>query len=286
MTTIGDWRLSLRARLRPVAGDLAPYEADRLVSEVAGGGPTELTLRFRETLTAAQEARLTTLAAARLQGRPLAYVLGHVEFAGLDLLCDERALIPRPETEELVFIALESLPPASGRRLLVIDVGTGSGNIALALAQRRPDLIVIATDVSMEALALAKANRARTGLEARVHFVCGRSLTIIRPGSGVEMIVSNPPYVAPRDPNLDPSVHAHEPHAALFPGPVGTEAIAELVNQAGAVLRPGGGLVCEVGYDQGPAVRAMIQAVAGWDEPVLHRDMAGIERVLAVRRLT
>ena len=282
--TIGEWRLLLRARLHLVAADLAPSEADRLVGEVAGGGPTELTLRSAEVLTPVQEERLAALAAERLRGRPLAYVLGHVEFAGLDLLCDERALIPRPETEELVSIALENLPPLSGRHPLVIDVGTGSGNIALALAHKRPDLVVLATDISMDALSLARANRARLSLVGRVHFACGRFLTMVRPACDITMVVSNPPYVAPGDANLDPSVAAHEPHAALFPGPAGTEAIARLVEEAGAVLGPGGSLVCEIGYDQGATVRALVRTAHGWEAPALRRDLAGIERVLAVRR--
>jgi release factor glutamine methyltransferase len=285
--TIGEWRRELRERFRLVSGEPAAYEADRLIGEVVGAGPTELTLRHREPVSDGAARRLENLVADRLRGRPLAYVVGHVEFCGLDLLCDERALIPRPETEELVDIALQCLPPPrTNAHPLAIDVGTGSGNIALALAHRRPDLRVIATDISAEALALAPANRVRTGLSERVHFVLGYSLAGFRGAGTADLVVSNPPYIVPGDPYLDRSVADHEPATALFAGPTGIEIVAELVGQSPPILRPGGALVCEIGYDQGAAVRLLVGRDPLWGPPVLHRDLAGIERVVAVRRLT
>ncbi|MBI3871834.1 MAG: peptide chain release factor N(5)-glutamine methyltransferase [candidate division Zixibacteria bacterium] len=282
--TIGEWRREISVRLRPISGDLASQEANQLVGEVAGGGPTELTLRHLEQLGADQAARLDDLVAQRLTGRPLAYVVGHVEFHGVDILCDERALIPRPETEELVELALRTLPsPSPGVHPLVIDVGTGSGNIALALAHQRPDLRLIATDVSATALALARTNCARLSLEDRVQFLEGRTLSLFRPGLEVDMIVSNPPYIAPGDPNLERSVNEHEPEIALFAGPAGTEIIAELIRDSLPILRPDGSLVCEIGYGQAGEIRQMVAEIPGWSPPEFHRDLAGIERILVLR---
>ncbi|MEW5701496.1 MAG: peptide chain release factor N(5)-glutamine methyltransferase [Candidatus Zixiibacteriota bacterium] len=283
--TVAQWRQRLRECLAPVAGYLAPFEADRLLGEVVSAGPTELTVRRQELISEADEHRLQYLATDRLTGRPLSYVLGHVEFCGLDFLCDERALIPRPETEGLAEVALKTLPPLrEGVQLLAIDVGTGSGNIALALAHHRPDLVVVATDISAAALALAGENRARVGLTERVHFVRGDTLSMFAPGIA-DIIVSNPPYVIPGDPNLDPSVSAHEPAAALYSGPTGVEFIAGLLTQSADVLRPGGFLVCEIGYDQGSSVRKLVGRDPRWGPPSLHRDLAGIERVAVAQRL-
>jgi len=282
--TIGEWRNKLRERLRPVSGELSAYEADRLLGEVVGADPTELTLRYRDLVPADAAQRLENLVADRLRGRPLAYVIGHLEFCGLDLLCDERALIPRPETEELVSIALQCLPPPEvSAHPLAIDVGTGSGNIALALAHRRPDLHLIAADISAEALTLAGENRARLGLVGSVSLVRGDSLTMLASGCA-DVVVSNPPYVIPGDPKLDQSVSAYEPAAALYGGSTGVEVIRDLLDQGPSVLHSGGVLVCEIGYDQGPTVRALVGRDPRWGPPVLHRDLAGIERVLVAQR--
>ena len=285
MKTIAELRRETTARLHAVAGNLAPFEADRLIGYLMNCGPTELTLRAAASLTASQERQLDALIADRLTGRPLAYVIGHVEFYGLDLLCDSRALIPRPETEELVAAALDHLPePPAVIRPLVIDVGTGSGNIALALAHQRPDVRVIATDVDLGALSLADENRRRLSLSGRVMLLGGRSLTMFRRARVVDLIVSNPPYVVPGDPNLDRSVIDFEPHVALFAGPSGLEILFELLAGGEALLKPGGWVVSEMGYDQGNEIRGFLLNRPGWDEPVIYRDLAHIERILTVRR--
>ena len=285
--TIAELRRNTTARLQTVAGQLAPFEADRLIGFLMKCGPTELTLRAAASLTAPQERQLDALVADRLTGRPLAYVIGHVEFYGLDLLCDSRGLIPRPETEELVAAALDHLPgTATVTRPLIVDVGTGSGNIALALAHHRPDVRVIATDIDREALSLADDNRRRLGLASRVSLLAGRSLTMFRRARFVDLIVSNPPYVVPGDPNLDRSVVDYEPHVALFAGPSGLEILLELLVGAETVLKPGGWIVSEMGYDQGNEIRDFLRARPGWKTPVIYRDLAHIERILTVRRST
>lgn len=284
--TIGTRRREIIGRLTPIAGELAAFEAYRLLGHVCRCGPTELTVRAGDTLTPHQEEELERLVQERLTGRPLAYVLGCAYFAGLELICDERALIPRPETEELVVIALDRLPPpAAGTRPIVIDIGTGTGNIGLAIAHARPDALVLATDTEHPALQLADENRKRIGLVRNVRLIGGRSLGMFRPGRWVDVIVTNPPYIALGNPYVEKSVTDFEPHSALFAGPTGLEVITELLDQASAALRPGGWFISEIGYDHGDSVREIVTTRPGWDVPELHRDMSGIERVVTVRRL-
>jgi release factor glutamine methyltransferase len=236
-------------------------------------------------LSPEDEARLETFVQRRLNGLPLAYVLGRAHFYGLELVSDSRALIPRPETEELVQIALNCLPPrSSDRRPLVVDVGTGSGNIALAIAHERPDLRVIATDIELPALALADENRRRLHLTDRVHLVAGRSLSMFRKTRTIDMIVTNPPYIALGDPHVDQSVLDHEPHVAVFAGPSGLEIIIELLVEAAPRLVPGGWLITEIGYDQGEVFRAGVDSHPEWQKPIFYSDLARIERIMAIRR--
>jgi release factor glutamine methyltransferase len=287
MTAIGEWRRDLTARLRPVAGELASYESHRILGHLFNCGPTELTLRAGEEVTTEHAQTLEEFVRRRLNGEPLAYVLGSVEFHGIELRCDKRALIPRPETEELVEIALSRLPqPVDGRHPLVVDVGTGCGNIAFALAHARPDLHVFATDTEAPALALANENRQSLELRDRVALLHGRTLTMFREQPLFDMVATNPPYIALGDPNLEESVVANEPRAALFAGRSGLEVIGELLSQSVTRLKRGGWLICEIGYDQSPSLRELIDEIPGWRPPEFHRDTAGIDRVLALRRLS
>lgn len=287
MATIGEWRMRLRQELQPVAGEFAATDADAILGEVLSARPTELTLRYREQVKPVDEAHLTALLVKRLSGSPLAYVLGHVEFYGLDFLCDERVLIPRPETEELVNVALRALPPpVSGTQPLVLEIGTGAGNIAVSLAHQRPDLRLIATDLSADALAVARENSRRHGEDRRITFIQTRTLDGFGPVPRFDLIVSNPPYIPADDPAVQPSVHDYEPHIALYAGADGTEILAELITQAHALLKPGGTLVCEIGFMQEQPLAALIARVPTWEAPVFHRSIAGFDRVLELRRLT
>jgi release factor glutamine methyltransferase len=213
----------------------------------------------------------------RSAGRePVAYITGVRGFRYLELAVDARVLVPRPETELLVEIGLQLLP--EGAR--VVDVGTGSGAIALALKSERPDLAVVATDVSGDALAVARANAGRLGLDA-VEFLEGDLLAgaDARP---VDAVLSNPPYVAERDrATLAPEIIRHEPPGALFAGADGLDVIRRLVPAAaaaGARL-----LAIELGEGQAPAVTALMRE-AGFTEVEARRDLAGIERVVVGRR--
>jgi release factor glutamine methyltransferase len=208
-----------------------------------------------------------------VQRVPVAYLVGHKGFRHLDLEVDPRVLVPRPETEHLVE-ALLDLPQG----VRVHDVGTGSGAVALALKDERPDLRVSASDVSPDALAVARANAQRLGLD--VGFAQADLLAGI--DTDLYAVVSNPPYVSDGDKaRMAPDVTAHEPHLALFAGAEGLNAIRPLVTQAAATDAQL--LALEVGAGQAPAVRALV-AAAGFPDVDVMRDLAGIERVVVGRR--
>jgi release factor glutamine methyltransferase len=208
-------------------------------------------------------------AAAR---EPVAYLVGRRAFRRLELEVDARVLVPRPETELLVEVALAL--PAGAR---VVDVGTGSGAVALALKEERPDLDVLATDVSADALAVARANARRLGLD-----VAFRRADLLDGAGPVDAVVCNPPYVADGErAALPPEVARHEPAVALFGGPDGLDVVRRLVREAGE--SPAALLALEVGQGQAPAVSALARA-AGFAEVEVRRDLAGIERVVVGRR--
>lgn len=213
----------------------------------------------------------SALLTRRLAGEPVAYLLGQKEFFGLPLQVDARVLVPRPDTETLVQWALDLLP-GLGEQPRVIDLGTGSGAIALALAHQRPGLDITASDASPDALAVAQANARALGL--RVHFATGHWLEAV-PGQTFALIVSNPPYIAEADPHL-PAL-AHEPGSALVSGPDGLDDTRTIIAQSTRALRPGGWLLLEHGHDQAPRVRALLGS-AGFDHVSSHTDLAGIER--------
>lgn len=209
----------------------------------------------------------------RTAGEPLAYITGHTEFFGLDLLVDKRVLVPRPDTETLVDWTLDVLEEAKygTERLAVLDLGTGSGAVALALKATRPALQVSAIDSSRDALAVARNNAQRLRLE--VHFDLGSWLDGVQ--ARYDAIVSNPPYVAAHDPHL--LTLTHEPLVALTSGPDGINDIRRIINQAPAHLQTGGWLLLEHGYDQAARVRKLLEQ-GGFKEVQSRKDLGGIER--------
>ena len=207
-----------------------------------------------------------------LAGEPLPYITGWAAFYGLDLQVDARVLCPRADTETLVDWALAILPPAAR----AMDLGTGSGAIALALKQQRPDVYVLARDISADALAVAQANAQRLGLN--IAFSQGAWLQ--DSSEAFDAIVSNPPYVADADPHL--AALAYEPLQALTSGADGLNDLRAIIAQAPACLKPGGWLLLEHGYDQAEAVRQLLQ-VKGFVEVQSRQDLAGIERCSAGR---
>jgi release factor glutamine methyltransferase len=220
-----------------------------------------------DTLPATVQAAFDACAQRRVAGEPVAYITGHKEFFGLDLQVDTRVLVPRPDTETLVEWAL-SLRPYPQH---ILDLGTGSGAIALALKHTRPDVQVTAVDASADALAVARANAQHLGLD--VAFTQGSWFEGIN--QQFDLIVSNPPYVAAQDLHLKDLTH--EPLQALASGADGLDDIRQIITQARAHLRPGGWLLLEHGWDQARAVRDLLLA-AGFEDVQSRRDLAGIER--------
>ena len=212
---------------------------------------------------------LDALTTRRLKGEPLAYLTGHKEFYGLDLRVDKRVLVPRPDTETLVDWALDVLKPLTVAS--VIDLGTGSGAIALALKATLPDLRLSAIDYSEDALAVARANAERLQLD--VTFQQGAWLAQVQ--GSFNAIVSNPPYIAAQDEHL--AALKHEPLQALASGADGLDDLRQIIQTAPAHLLPGGWLLLEHGYDQASLVRALL-AESGFTEIQSRRDISGIER--------
>jgi release factor glutamine methyltransferase len=235
-----------------------------------------LITQSERVLTVDEAALLNALVGRRLEGEPIAYIVGEREFFGLPFKVTPAVLIPRPDTELLVEIALERLAP----RARLLDMGTGSGAIAVAAAHTRPDLTVTALDVSDDALDIARANAAANG--ARVRFV--RSDWFAALGDeGFDMIVSNPPYIVAGDAHLSEGDLRFEPIDALTDHGNGVSDLSHIITRAGAHLEMGGWLLLEHGYDQAGVVRTMLAAreynnVQSW------RDLAGIERVSGGRR--
>jgi release factor glutamine methyltransferase len=231
---------------------------------------------------AARAAALRRGLARVAAGEPVQYVLGEWDFRGLTLKVDRRALIPRPETEQLVEHVLAAAALWRGGQPQVIDVGTGSGCIALSLAQERPQARLVAIDSSADALALARENAAHCGLATRVVFIEGWGCGAFRAGS-IDAVVSNPPYIASGVvPTLDRWICEHEPLAALDGGPDGLMCIRAITRDAAMVLKPGGSLFYEIGDDQGPAVRDILES-HGFADVAIRNDWSGRVRFATAR---
>jgi release factor glutamine methyltransferase len=251
--------------------DTPRLDAELLLAHALGTDRTRLVLDRERAVEGPAVRAFQDAVRRRAFGRePVAYITGVRGFRRIDLHVDPRVLIPRPETEDLVEVAL-GLPA----RARVVEVGTGSGAVALALKDERPDLDVVATDLSEEALTVARANATRLGLAVR--FVRADLLDGV---PGADAVLSNPPYVQDGAP-LAPEIVRHEPTGALFAGPDGLAVVRRLVAQAGR--SPARLLALEVGIGQAAAVAALARA-AGFARADARRDLAGIERVVVARR--
>ena len=255
-----------------LAQGLARIDAQMLLLHTLGRASDDrawLITHDTDTLPPAAQERFEALCQRRLAGEPVAYLTGTKAFYGLELQVDARVLDPRPDTETLVDWALEVLDGHPAPRLL--DLGTGSGAIALALQHQRPDASVLAVDASTDALAVAQANATRLGLA--VQFRHGQWMEGLE---GVfDAIVSNPPYIPAADPHL--AALTHEPLQALASGADGLEDLRTLIAQAPAHLKPGGWLLLEHGWDQADAVSALLRS-AGLEQVQGRKDLAGIVR--------
>jgi release factor glutamine methyltransferase len=255
-------------------------DAELLLAHVLGWSRTHLLAHTDSWLDDTTRASFADLVARRANLEPIAYLIGSREFYGLDLLVDRRVLVPRPETELLVDLTIERAqerPTVSPLR--VVDVGTGSGAIAVALAMHLPDALIYATDRSTEALAVAAANVARHALEQRVRLLHGDLLSPLP--EQVDIIVSNPPYTILS--TIDANVWQHEPHLALDGGPDGLAVYRRLVAQVPRWLRPDGCLLLEIGAQQEYAVASLVRSALQTPQVTVHYDMAGHPRVLVAR---
>ncbi|WP_200843401.1 peptide chain release factor N(5)-glutamine methyltransferase [Pantoea sp. 18069] len=253
---------------------LSRIDAQLLLLHAVGrpdAGRAWLLTHDTDALTPEQQQAFDALAARRLAGEPVAYLTGRKEFYGLALQIDARVLDPRPDTETLVDWALEVLADWNAPR--IVDLGTGSGAIALALQQQRPDASVWAVDASADALTVARGNA--HSLDLHVQFAQGSWLQALAPGQLFDAIVSNPPYIAADDPHL--AALTHEPLCALASGADGLADIRAIIEQSPAHLAPGGWLLIEHGWDQAPAVQALLRA-AGFAAVQSRNDLAGIAR--------
>jgi release factor glutamine methyltransferase len=277
---------SSERRLRGVGIDTARLDAEMLLALAAGLGRTGLYGQLHISASSDVETHFAALLDRRARREPIAYITGVQEFWSLSFAVTPAVLVPRPETELLVELARRSVGPdqvgsgAESDGRWICDVGTGSGCIAVALAQELPDARVVAVDVSTAALAVAARNAAEHGVADRVYCVESDLFDGLDPATRFDVIVSNPPYLRPED-FLSPEL-AFEPRAALAGGPDGLDVIRYLVAAAPARLRAGGRLIMEFGCGQDAAVSTLARA-AGLTDVQIAPDLAGIPRALVAR---
>ena len=299
-----DLRAALKegmARLRAADVPSHTLAAELLLMHALGHDRAWLYTHSHDSLDSLAAERYFGLIARRLAGEPTQYITGKQEFWGLEFEVTSAVLIPRPETEHVVEVALERLG-ARGIKinmktgepsptLRIADACTGSGCLAVALAHELPHAEVFATDISAAALDVARRNAARHHVADRVHFLQTNLLEALSPSphaprpASLDMIVSNPPYVSSKEAaTLPREVREHEPESALFGGPTGIEVYPQLIEQAGALLAPRGLLVLELGYNLADGVRKIFHAQPGWVNISVTNDLAGIPRVIAAER--
>ncbi len=266
------------ARLRS-SSPTAQLDAELLLAYTLNWSRARVVAERTALLSPEQQAAFAALVERRAALEPVAYLIGHREFYGLDLLVDRRVLVPRPETELLVELAIATAQCAARPGLAIADIGVGSGAIAIALAMHLPQATVFGVDLSSDALAVAAANVARYGLQSRITLLEGDLLTPL-PGP-VDLIVSNPPYTILSD--IDEGVYRHEPHLALDGGPDGLACYRRLIAAAPAYLNPGGAILLEIGAWQAADVAHLLRQAFPAADISVHRDLAGHDRVIRAR---
>lgn len=282
--TAGEALRNFTSILKQAGIDEAADEVGVLLCHVLKLSKAEIFAQPERTLTGNELTLVEGLIARRLRHEPSAYITGHREFYGLDLLVDSRVLIPRPETETLVEAAIEfgcSWAARNNRRMLAADIGTGSGAIAIALAAHIPDLLVCAVDISPGALEVAASNVRRHGLDGRITLVEGNLLEQI--DQKIDLIVANLPYVRGGElPGLQLEVSLYEPIASLDGGDNGTAVIEAMISQVPGKIAQGGALFLEIGEGQGERLIPIVRDALPGSDIELVKDMAGIDRCMKV----
>ena len=282
--------MTVQLAITLAAARVARRDAETLLLHLLGRNRAWLLAHPEASLSGEQVDAFELLIARRAAHEPLQYLTGRQEFFGLDLHVSPAVLIPRPETELLVEAVLLWAQGARAARpeqpLRLVDVGTGSGAIALALAEHLPGADIAALDLSVDALAVAQGNADRLGLGARVRFLPSDLLETLAPEAagerGFDAIVSNPPYIPATDAeSLQREVRDFEPHRALFAGGDGLGIYRRLIPEAASALRPGGLLAMEIGFGQRDALATLLH---GWDDVHFLDDLAGIPRVVLAER--
>lgn len=279
MTTLNETRRDLADRLSAAGIADAAIEAKHLVAAATGLEGASLIAEGRREITADEAERLNAMAARRLAREPLAHILRNQPFWTLDLEVSPDVLIPRADTETLVETALDLMPAASGIQR-VLDVGTGSGAVLLAILKERPNAYGIGTDISAAALKIAGRNAARNGLDGRSGFRQTSWADGLRDGD-FDLAVSNPPYIATSViAGLEPEVRDHDPALALDGGADGLDGYRALLPDLFRVLKPGAPMAVEIGHDQAAHVGALV-AQAGFTGIAVRRDLGGNDRVVS-----
>lgn len=284
MPTIGDALYQSSRKLLDAGIDTGSLEASLLLGRATGLDRLRLINRTAEELGEADWDQFQDLLERRLRREPLQYILGETEFMGLVFEVTPQVLIPRPDTEALVEAILD-LEEELGdpETIRVADVGTGSGAIAVSLAKSLPYMKIVATDISPEAIAVARLNAERHEVLGQIEFRQGDGLAAL--DGQFRYLVSNPPYIAEVDlPGLEPEVRDYEPIAALTPGEDPLRWYRTFANEGAAFVEPGGWLAVEVGAGQATAVGELIEASGHWEELVVKHDLGRIERVVMARR--
>jgi release factor glutamine methyltransferase len=252
----------------------ARRDAELLLAHIMGLSRTHLLTHPEQPLTSSQLEAYYQAVERRAQSEPIQYITGTQEFYGLELAVSPAVLIPRPETEHLVESVLNIAPSQPGE-LRILDIGTGSGAIAIALAKHLPQAQIVATDLSEDALLVAQSNAKKHGVAGRISFV---QCDLFPPDSGeFDMICSNPPYIADEE-ILETQVAAFEPSSALYAGPTGMEIYERLIPEASRVLRPTGSLLLEIGHGQSQSIQNLLQH-SGFEGIHFVPDLQGISRV-------
>jgi release factor glutamine methyltransferase len=282
------------ARLRDADVPSYTLAAELLLLHVAGRDRTWLYTHPEDEITPDQELEFFALLDSRCAGTPTQYLTGKQEFWGIEFEVTHAVLIPRPETEHVVEVALDRLAVReiragrkqtfSGEGLQIADIGTGSGCIAVALAKDLPGAQIVATDISPAALEVARRNAERAGFADGIRFTLSNLLDEIPLSQRFHLIASNPPYISRREaPELQREVREHEPELALYGGEEGYELYGDLITQAAKHLEPGGIVVLELGHDSLPAVQPLFDT-PDWARVGVTNDLAGIPRVIAAER--